>query len=60
MRRLLRELAGFVLLASALGVLFRGVLTFGRHDYVAALALVVVGLALLGAGVELLRPGLGE
>ncbi len=56
----MREVAGFTLLVAALGVLFRGVVTFGRHDYVASLALVIVGLALLGAGMELLRPGLGE
>jgi hypothetical protein len=30
------------------------------HDYLAALAVIMVGLALLGAGVELLRPTVGE
>ncbi len=60
MLRFVRELAGLGLLVSSLGVLFRGVLVLGRHDYVAALVLVVVGLSLLGAAMELLRPGLGE
>ncbi|MBC7171591.1 MAG: hypothetical protein H5U40_04155 [Polyangiaceae bacterium] len=60
MRKVVRDGSGIVLLVSSLGVLFRGVVTLGRHDYVAALTLVVVGLALLGAAMELLRPGIGE
>jgi hypothetical protein len=60
MRRFVRESAGFGLLLVSLGALFRGVLILGRHDYVAAIVLVVVGLALLGASMELLRPSLGE
>jgi hypothetical protein len=60
MRRFVRESAGFGLLLASLGLLFRGVLILGRHDYVAALVLTVVGLSLLGAAMELLRPSLGE
>ena len=55
-----REGSGFVLLLLALAVLFQGVLALRGHDFVSAIVLSVVGLALLGASVELLRPSVGE
>ena len=58
--KVLREGSGFVLLIGALAVLFYGVLALRGHDFVSAIVLVVVGLALLGASVELLRPSVGE
>jgi hypothetical protein len=60
MRALLRETAGLVLLVSSLAALGRAVIVLGRHDYVAAVLFVAVGLSLVGAGLELLRPGVGE
>jgi len=51
---------GSVLLSSSLATLFYAVLQLRGHDYVAAIVLVVIGLALLGAGVELIRPSSGE
>jgi len=56
----LREGSGGLLLLSAAATLFHGVLQLRGHDYVAAIVLVVIGLALLGAAVELLRPSTGE
>lgn len=56
----LREVFGVLLLVAALGTLFSGVMNLRAHDYVAAILLSVMGLALLGAGVELLRPTVGE
>jgi len=58
--RTFRDGSGAVLLLVALGVLFYAVLELRGHDYVAAILLVVTGLSLLRAGVELLRPTLGE
>ena len=60
MSRGLRDGSGTLLLLGALGVLFYGILQLSAHDYVAAIILVVTGLCLLGAGVELLRPSVGE
>ncbi|MEM9068791.1 MAG: hypothetical protein AAGE52_09800 [Myxococcota bacterium] len=57
---MLREGSGALLLLSALATLFYGVVKLRAHDYVATIVLVVVGLALLGAAVELLRPSVGE
>jgi len=56
----LRDGAGALLLALALFVLFQSVTSLRGHDYLACLVLTVTGLALLRAGVELLRPTLGE
>jgi hypothetical protein len=55
-----REGSGLLLLLLALAVLFYAVTALRGHDFVSAIVLVVVGLALLGASVELLRPTLGE
>lgn len=60
MRAFVRDSAGLVLLATSLAALGRGVIVLGRHDYVAAVLFVIVGLSLVGAGLELLRPGVGE
>ena len=56
----LREALGALLLVASVATLFLGVMSLRSHDFVGAIVLVVVGLALLGAGVELLRPSLGE
>ena len=56
----LREGTGFALLVGSLGVLWMGVSSLRGHDFVSAIVWVVVGLALLGAAIELLRPTVGE
>jgi len=43
-----------------MGVLFWAVVQLRGHDYVAAVLLIVTGLSVLRAGVELLRPTMGE
>ncbi len=58
--RLLREVLGLVVLILALGVLAGGIWELRAHDYVSAIVLVVVGLGLLGAGLELVRPSMAE
>jgi hypothetical protein len=60
MQRFARDGTGSVLVLASLGVLFMGVGRLGGHDYVAAILLVLTGLSLLWAGVELLRPTIGE
>lgn len=56
----MRDGSGALLIGAAIAVLFWGVLQLRAHDYVAAILLVIAGLAVLRAGVELLRPTLGE
>jgi len=48
--------AGIAVLASALGVLFYGVMSLRARDYLACIILVLTGLSLMRAGIELLRP----
>lgn len=60
MGRALRDGSGLVLVILALAVLFGGVVELGDHDYLAATLLLLSGLAVLRAGVELLRPTVGE
>ena len=60
MRRTMRDGSGFLLVLAAMEVLYHGVRQLAGHDYVAAILLVVTGLSLLRAGVELLRPSMGE
>ncbi|MFW6050015.1 MAG: hypothetical protein ACODAU_02505 [Myxococcota bacterium] len=60
MRRVLRDGTGSLLVLVSLGVLFHAIRELRLHDYVSAIVLVVTGLSLLGAGVELLRPSVGE
>lgn len=58
--RLLRDGSGALLVVTSLAVLFYAVLQLRSHDYVAAILLVITGLSLLRAGVELLRSTVGE
>jgi hypothetical protein len=60
MVRALRDGSGFLLLIGALAVLWVAITSLRLHDFLSAIVLVVVGLALLGASVELLRPSVGE
>jgi hypothetical protein len=60
MGRMLRNGSGTLLVVAALAVLFYGIAQLRAHDYVSAIILVVTGLCLIGAGVELLRPSAGE
>jgi len=60
MGRALRDLSGALLLLFSIAMLFVGVTQLRDHDYLAAIVLVVAGLAVLGAGMELLRPSVGE
>ena len=60
MGRAVRDGSGALLVGAAIAVLFWGVLQLRAHDYVAAVLLVITGLSVLRAGVELLRPTLGE
>jgi hypothetical protein len=56
----MRDGTGLLLVVMALGTLTYAVLQLRGHDYVAAILLVLTGLSLLRAGVELLRPTVGE
>ncbi len=56
----LREGTGALLVLAAVAACGYGVLQLRAHDYVSAIVVVVIGLALLGAGTELLRPSVGE
>ncbi|MEM1417467.1 MAG: hypothetical protein AAGH15_21400 [Myxococcota bacterium] len=56
----LRDAFGAAMLLAAFTSLFAGVRALRGHDYVAALLLVIVGIALVGGGVELLRARAGE
>ena len=60
MSRTLRDGTGALLVLSALVTLSLGIVELRGHDYVAALLLSVTGIALVRAGVELLRPTVGE
>lgn len=60
MGRVVRDGSGALLVGAAMAVLFWGVVQLRGHDYLAAALLIVTGLSVLRAGVELLRPTLGE
>jgi hypothetical protein len=60
MGRIFRDTSGAILVLAALGVLYYAITELRGHDYVSAVVLVVTGLSLLGAGVDLLRPSMGE
>lgn len=60
MGRPVRDGSGALLVLTSLGALTYAVVQLRGHDYVAAILLVVTGLFLLRAGVELLRPTVGE
>lgn len=49
-----------LLLIAALAVLFQAVTLLRARDYLACIILVLTGLSLMRAGVELLRPSTGE
>lgn len=56
----LRDGLGALLVVASFGGLGGAVWELRGHDYVGAVLLVFVGLSLLRAGVELLRPTVGE
>ncbi len=58
--RAFREGMGATMLVSAMAVLAYAIMRLTEHDYVGAVVLVVVGISVLGASVELLRPWAGE
>lgn len=60
MGRGFREGSGTLLVIGALVVLFYGVTLLRGRDYLACIILVLTGLSLMRAGVELLRPSIGE
>ena len=60
MGRNLREGGGALLLVAALVVLYHGVAQLRGRDYLACCVLVLTGLSLVKASVEMLRPSIGE
>lgn len=56
----IREGSGGLLVLSSLGVVGLSIAHLRDQEYVGALLLVTTGLSLLRAGVELLRPSIGE
>jgi hypothetical protein len=56
----LREGTGFGLVATALVVLFHAVTELRGRDYLACIILVLTGISLMRAGIELLRPSVGD
>lgn len=60
MGRAARDGMGLILTVAALGGLFLGVRFLRDHDYIAASLLLLAGLAVLRAGVDLLRLTVGE
>ncbi len=60
MARGLREGSGAVLLLAALSALGYGVTLLRGGDYLACIIVVLTGLSLMRAAVELLGPSIGE
>lgn len=60
MGRLVRDGSGLTLVLAGLGVLFWAISQLSDHDYLASLLALLTGLGVLRAGVELLRPTVGE
>ncbi|MBX3275337.1 MAG: hypothetical protein KF729_34040 [Sandaracinaceae bacterium] len=60
MARVVRDGAGLLFVVVALAALGGGVAELRDHDYLAAGLLLLTGLAVLRAAVELLRPTVGE
>ena len=56
----MREGSGALLVLGALAVLYQAVAVLRGRDYLACIILVMVGLSLMRAGVELLRPSIGD
>lgn len=60
MERGVRHGAGIAILLAALAALFYGVTTLRTRDYLACIILVLTGLSLMRAALELLRPSTGS
>jgi hypothetical protein len=60
MGRGLREGSGALLVLGGLAVLFQAVMLLRARDYLASIILISTGMPLLRAGVELLRPSIGD
>ena len=60
MGRGLRDGSGALLLLGALALLFYAVVLLRGRDYLACIILVLAGLSMMRAGVELLGPSTGE
>jgi hypothetical protein len=60
MGRAARDGSGLVLVVGSMGLLYAGITQLRMHDYLASMLLLGTGLSVLRAGVELLRPTLGE
>jgi hypothetical protein len=56
----MREGAGLVLLVAAFAAMAYAVQQLRVRDYLACIVLVLTGTSLVRAGVELLRPSIGE
>jgi hypothetical protein len=60
MKKGIREGLGTLLLLGALATLFYAVTLLRIRDYLACMILVLTGLSLMRAAVELLRPSIGK
>ena len=60
MLRAAREIVGFALTGGSVAILWWGIVDLRQHNYVSAILLALVGTAVLRAGVELVRPSVGE
>lgn len=60
MARVIRDGSGLLFAVLALAALGAGIVELRDHDYLAAALLLVTGIAVLRAAVELLRPTVGE
>lgn len=60
MGKRLREGSGALVVCCALATLFYGVTVLRARDYLGCVILILTGLSLMRAGVELLRPSVSE
>lgn len=60
MTKVVRDGTGLLLVVLAIAGLYWGVTELREHDYLAAVLALIASLAVLRAGVELLRPTVGE
>ncbi|MGD8860517.1 MAG: hypothetical protein PVI30_10945 [Myxococcales bacterium] len=60
MGRWIRDGSGALLVVAALAAVYAGITELHARDYLACIILVLTGLSLMRAGVELLRPTIGE
>ncbi|MCA9605851.1 MAG: hypothetical protein KC619_09675 [Myxococcales bacterium] len=60
MARVIRDGSGLLFAVLALAALGAGVVELRDHDYLSAALLLVTGISVLRAAVELLRPTVGE